>query len=40
MQDDAAVKIKVAAAMFPFVFRLVKWQRGQWDIKEVTGRVK
>jgi len=37
MRDDAAVKLKVAASMFPFWnFKLVKWDRKKgWDIKEV-----
>ena len=39
MQDDANVKLKVAACSFPFVFRLVKRAAkkdgGDWLIKEV-----
>lgn len=35
MEDDAAVKIKVAAAMFPFRFVLVKKRGKGWDVKEV-----
>ena len=35
MMDDANVKLKVAAAKFPFKFQLVKWVKGQWDITEV-----
>lgn len=33
MRDDAAVKIKVAARMFPwFTFRLVRHTKGKWEI--------
>lgn len=40
MRDDAAVKLKVAAKLFPFVFRLVKWSgKAGWTIKAVTGKV-
>lgn len=36
MQDDAAVKLKTAARLFPFwCFRLVKRQAGAWAITEV-----
>lgn len=35
MEDDAAVKLKVAAATFPFRFVLVKWIRGAWDLQEI-----
>jgi hypothetical protein len=36
MMDDAAVKLKVAASQYPFVFRLVrKGKGGNWDIREV-----
>jgi hypothetical protein len=36
MTDDAAVKLKVAASQYPFVFRLVrKGKGGAWDIREV-----
>ncbi len=39
MQDDAWVKLKVAAAKFPFRFRLVKKrpnkEGGGWEVKEV-----
>lgn len=39
MQDDAHVKIKVAAEMFPFVFRIItrkaKKDGGAWEVKEV-----
>lgn len=37
MYDDAAVKIKVAASLYPFVFRLIRMPRkGQWDITLVS----
>jgi hypothetical protein len=36
MVDDANVKIKVAADIYPFVFRLVrKAKGGMWEIREV-----
>ncbi len=38
MEDDAAVKLKVAAAMYPFRFFLVRFpnKRTGWQIAEVT----
>lgn len=37
MLEDANVKIKVAADMYPFVFKLVRLGRGRtWDIQEVA----
>ena len=37
MYDDAAVKIKVAASLYPFVFRLIRMPRkGQWDMTLVS----
>lgn len=35
LMDDANVKIKCASEKFPFKFLLIKWVRGQWDIKEI-----
>jgi hypothetical protein len=36
MQEDANVKLKVAASMFPFKFLLVrKGKGGTWDIREI-----
>ena len=36
MRDDANVKLKVAAGAFPFVFKLVKKQKGgAWDIRTI-----
>ena len=36
MRDDANVKLKVAAGVFPFVFKLVKKQKGgAWDIRTI-----
>jgi hypothetical protein len=36
MYDDAAVKIKVAADIYPFIFRLVRMpRRGHFEITEV-----
>jgi len=29
-EDDARVKIKVAAAMFPFRFHAFQWRKGEW----------
>lgn len=29
-EDDAKVKIKVAASIFPFIFKAVYWQKGCW----------
>lgn len=34
-RDDAKVKIKVAAAKYPFIFRLVRLEKGQWNISEI-----
>jgi len=33
-QDDAKVKIKVAAAKFPFRFVAIKLEKGQWKEEE------
>ena len=35
MREDANVKIKVAAQMFPFTFRLARWRKKTWQIDEV-----
>ncbi len=36
MRDDAAVKLKVAAELYPlFTFRLVRRVKGAWDIRTV-----
>lgn len=36
IRDDALVKVKVAARMFPwFTFRVVRRVKGAWDVKEV-----
>jgi hypothetical protein len=35
MRDDAAVKIKVAASAFPFRFKLVRLNRGEFSISEI-----
>lgn len=37
MRDDANVKIKVAAQMFPFTFRLARWRQRTWQIDEVPS---
>lgn len=41
-EDHAKVKVKVAAAMFPFAFKIVrakaKKDGGGWDIKEINER--
>lgn len=36
MEDDAAVKFKVAAEMFPFLFLIVKKSGQGWSLKEHT----
>lgn len=35
MMDDANVKIKVAAELFPFRFFVAKLEKGTWNIREV-----
>lgn len=36
MQEDANVKLKVAASMYPFVFKLIrKAKGGTWNITEI-----
>lgn len=35
IEDDAAVKLKVAAEMYPFKFVVVRSIRGAWDLREV-----
>jgi hypothetical protein len=35
-EDDARVKIKVAAALFPFRFRAIRRERGEW-VHEIFG---
>lgn len=35
MREDALVKLKAAAAIYPFIFRLVHRVAGMWDIKEI-----
>jgi len=37
MRDDAAVKLKTAASMFPFRFFLIRLEKGEWNIREVKG---
>lgn len=38
-EDDALVKIKVAAEMFPwFVFRAFQWVKGAWVVREFKPR--
>lgn len=39
MRDDAAVKLKVAAAMFPFRFRLCRRSKAGWIIKDYSLNV-
>lgn len=36
MQDDANVKLKVAAAIHPYRFFLVTWRAKQWNVVEVS----
>lgn len=33
-QDDARVKIKVAAAKYPFIFKAIQYKRKEWIIEE------
>jgi len=36
MQDDANVKLKVAASLYPFVFKIIrKGKAGIWNITEI-----
>lgn len=35
MRDDALVKIKVAAAQYPFKFVLVRREKGNWSMTEI-----
>jgi len=38
MRDDALVKLKVAARTFPwFTFRLVRREKGAWQIEEIKA---
>ena len=38
MRDDAAVKLKVAAALYPWIaFHLVTRRKGEWRIEQVFG---
>jgi hypothetical protein len=40
-EEDAKVKVKVAASLFPFVFRTVRHNsKTGWQIHEVTGKLK
>lgn len=36
MRDDAAVKLKVAAEMFPLKFVLITKEKGQWKREEFS----
>lgn len=33
--DDANVKMKVAADIYPFTFKVVQWKNKQWEIREI-----
>lgn len=35
-EDDARVKVKVAAAKYPFTFKAITRERGQWCIENFT----
>ena len=37
MRDDAAVKIKVAASIYPFRFRLIRYVRETWAVEAFAG---
>lgn len=36
MVDDANVKIKVAAEMYPFVFKVIRRVRKEWQVEEIV----
>jgi hypothetical protein len=38
-REDSLIKLKVAAALFPFVFRKCVWDKGKWSI-EIVGASK
>ena len=42
MEEDANVKLKCAAEMYPFTFRLVRYKAkrdgGGWDVREVGNK--
>lgn len=38
LRDDANVKIKLAARLFPwFLFKMIFWRKGRWEIKDIEG---
>jgi hypothetical protein len=37
-EDDARVKIKVAADMHPYIFVAVQWFKGQWAYERFGGK--
>lgn len=37
LREAARVRVKVAARLYPFPFRMVKWAAGAWQSTEVTG---
>lgn len=38
LRDDAAVKLKAVAAMYPYPVKLVKWTlKDGWDIEEIKA---
>lgn len=34
-REDAQIKLKVAASLYPFVFRKCVWDKGEWTITEI-----
>jgi hypothetical protein len=37
MRDDAHVKLKLCAELFPFRVKLVEWKGKQWIVKDLTA---
>jgi hypothetical protein len=40
MRDDARVKLKLAAELFPLRVKLVKWVNKGWDIEDLTAHLE
>lgn len=39
-REDSLIKLKVAASLYPFVFRKCTWKGGKWEIVEVGESAK
>lgn len=39
IRDDGRDKLKIAAALFPFVFRRCVWDKGEWTITEIGRQI-